>query len=283
MLNNVKRLYHSSDLHLEFYKESNEGFNLFPKADKEAVLLLNGDINIWKYGNKFKANAPIVKLLTYLSQHFKAIVYVPGNHEYYRGSAGGYFERKIKEFLAAESIDNVFVLQNETLLMNEGEVRILGTTLWTDMGRNDPVFGFSVQRTNGARSPLNDLNHIRYSEDGKSFSRLTVERIQRMHIKAVNYLNSELDGEYRRVTIVASHHLPSFRYVNENFRHDYLTPAYASDLDHLVEKADLWIYGHSHDCVDYVDAMTNTRILSNAAGYKHKVNPDFNPQQCVEF
>jgi hypothetical protein len=55
------------------------------------------------------------------------------------------------------------------------------------------------------------------------------------------------------------------RSVPEGLRQDPLTPAYASDLEPLFGKADLWCHGHIHASVDYT--VGGTRVVSNPRGY----------------
>jgi len=68
-----------------------------------------------------------------------------------------------------------------------------------------------------------------------------------------------------------------------------LSAAFASNLDHLVERADLWIHGHTHDNFDY--QLGRCRVVCNPRGYVwerhggngHTVeNPEFNPGLVVE-
>lgn len=50
-------------------------------------------------------------------------------------------------------------------------------------------------------------------------------------------------------TVVVTHHLPSGRSVAPRFAASVLNPAFASDLDHLIEEHEpaLWIHGHTHE------------------------------------
>jgi hypothetical protein len=44
---------------------------------------------------------------------------------------------------------------------------------------------------------------------------------------------------------------------------------------------DLWIHGHTHHCVDFV--QNKTRILSNQRGYPDERMPGFNPNLVLEI
>ena len=65
----------SSDLHIENFEDDVDPLKLItPKAD---VLILAGDIgSLYKYEQLFR-------FINNLVNHFKFILYIPGNHEYY--------------------------------------------------------------------------------------------------------------------------------------------------------------------------------------------------------
>ncbi len=62
---------------------------------------------------------------------------------------------------------------------------------------------------------------------------------------------------------VVTHHAPSARSVAPRFASDLLTPAFASNLEHLMDGqcAVLWIRGHTHDPFDY--EINGTRVICN--------------------
>ena len=45
-----------------------------------------------------------------------------------------------------------------------------------------------------------------------------------------------------------------------------LSACFASNLDHLFGKIDLWGHGHTHDNFDYVSSRT--RVVCNPKGYE---------------
>ena len=68
-------------------------------------------------------------------------------------------------------------------------------------------------------------------------------------------------------TVVVSHHAPSALSVHPRFARDLLTPAFASNLEHLMgaERVALWVHGHVHDPFDY--EVYGTRVVCNPRGY----------------
>ena len=279
----IKRFYHISDIHLEFYNDESEWDAIFPRPDPDALLVLAGDIIVWRYGAKFKARSPVMRVLKRLSAEFGGVVYIPGNHEFFRGVAGGYYENKLRGFIAESGLRNVYLLNNDVVSIPAVSLDVIGTTLWTDMNKGDPVFATQVMRQSGTPSPLNDLNQIRYTLDKKRFSRLRSQDIIEMHLQSKRFIESAVKASDANRRLVVTHHLPSYRYVQDQFRGHYLTPAYASECDALLEGVDYWVFGHSHQVLDVEDRFFGTRILSNAAGYKSDLVKGFDPDAHVEL
>jgi Icc-related predicted phosphoesterase len=85
-------------------------------------------------------------------------------------------------------------------------------------------------------------------------------------------------------TVVVTHHAPSSKSVPPRYAHDLLTPAFASNLDVLMDgdRTALWIHGHMHDPFDY--EICGTRVVCNPRGYApNALTPDFRPDWVVEI
>lgn len=83
-----------------------------------------------------------------------------------------------------------------------------------------------------------------------------------------------------------THHLPSMQSVSAQYKQELTSCAFASHLDQLVEQADYWVHGHTHDSFDYM--LGKCRVLCNPRGYpinritgKYE-NQNFNSQLIVE-
>jgi hypothetical protein len=78
-----------------------------------------------------------------------------------------------------------------------------------------------------------------------------------------------LAGQLRRrsphAEVVVTHHAPSRRSVQPQYKDDLLTAAFASNLDAFVGKAALWVHGHIHSPSDYM--QDGCRVLANPRGY----------------
>jgi len=65
---------------------------------------------------------------------------------------------------------------------------------------------------------------------------------------------------------------------------DLLTPAFASNLENLMDgdRVALWIHGHMHESYD--DEIYGTRVVCNPRGYVPRaVNPDFRPDWGIDI
>ena len=61
-----------------------------------------------------------------------------------------------------------------------------------------------------------------------------------------------------------------------------MNTSFASDLsDLMAPNVKLWVHGHMHNSLDYVER--NTRVVCNPRGYvPFEPNPDFNPSLVVD-
>ena len=71
--------------------------------------------------------------------------------------------------------------------------------------------------------------------------------------------------------------------VAPRFKADLVSACFASELDYLFGKMELWVHGHTHDNFDY--EVNGTRVICNPRGYvtmNGTENFDFNPALVVE-
>ena len=224
-----------NDLHIEF-----EDF-VPPDTDADVVVLA-GDVGVG------------LGALPWIERCFPArpVIYVPGNHEYY------HHDLALIDTLKRDAPDHVHVLDNNAIEIDG--VRFLGSTLWADFS----LFGiadkyFALQQ---ARSGMADFELIRYH--GRRF---TPEDSIRLHEQSRDWINQMLAQPFEGTTVVVTHHAPSPRSVHPRYARNLLTPAFASDLEALMEESrvTLWIHGHTHDPFDY--RVHGTRVVCNPRGY----------------
>lgn len=226
-----------SDLHLEF------GYDWRLPTDVTAdVLVLAGDIIT------FRDPAPLLPLLR---DWQKPVLFVAGNHEYYRASIKEH-RVEFKAWLRAE-LPQVHFLDNEAVCI--GGVQFFGGTMWTDF---DSMNDWAMQY---ARQNMSDFELIRYQ--GK-FTPKASTKLHRAFVTALEKWFTPLPVEPR---VVITHHVPVVD-PNTKYAGSPLSPTFVcSDMLPLIEKyqPDVWIYGHTHECGAHM--ANKTRLLSNQLGY----------------
>lgn len=234
-----------SDLHLEFHPD--DGQSVLSEMDSGGVdlLILAGDVTV---GGK------IPGVLSEICARFPEVLYLFGNHEFYRSS----FEAvRVAAEEAAGRLGNLHVLDNSGCTI--GGIRFLGTTLW-----------FPHEEENRKYEPY--LTDFRLIQD---FRRQVYEENER----AVRFLESTV----RAGDVVVTHHLPSQRSIHERYRDDPLNRFFLCELDDLIRERGprLWIHGHTHESCDYT--FGRTRVLCNPFGYQgHEVNPHFQQKLIIQ-
>jgi predicted phosphodiesterase len=219
-----------SDLHFECHADGGQSFIESLDPGRCDVLVLAGDVCTVEGG--------LLTALTMFSQRFKQVVYVAGNHEYWRVNRGSLNATLRK---AAERCPNLHVLDND-ILMLDGH-RFLGTTLWfpdTSLARQQsPVWADFIAIPNLWK-----------------WVYLHNERSQQF-----------LRRELREGDIVVTHHMPSWRCVHPQYAAESTNCYYVCDMEELIveRRPALWLHGHTHTSGDSL--VGSTRIVCNPFGY----------------
>ncbi|MGC3873223.1 metallophosphoesterase [Halomonas sp. GXIMD04776] len=252
------RLQVLSDLHLEHFDNGRE----IPKVAADVVVLA-GDIHSANLGLEWAAEC-----FTELP-----ILYVPGNHEYYGQQMAG-LRRQMQT--TAKRL-GIHLLDNEALVL--GGVRFLGTTLWSDFQLYDGLPEHDSERTRAkALAFMPDFSIIE-EPAGAVF---TPEASTALHRQAREWLESALSEPHDGPTVVISHHAPLAECIPAQYRGDALSPAFASSLEALMGKMELWIHGHVHEPVHL--KVAGTRVIANPGGYPEEFEPAlFQPGLVVEL
>ena len=131
-----------SDLHIEYNNnEVPDPLSLItPSADN---LILAGDIGSFYKYNQLK------EFLTKLCVHFKIVIYVPGNHEYYTQKG---FQPQNMSFLLQrtmkleKSIGNLHILNKQCAEIDN--ICIVGCTLWSNPTIKIPKYIVRIKEMN---------------------------------------------------------------------------------------------------------------------------------------
>jgi predicted phosphohydrolase len=247
------RLHILADLHLEF------GPVRIPEADADVVVLA-GDIHLGRQGRNWAGN----------QFPAKPVVYVLGNHEFYRHSLP-----ELTEILKRETDgSHIHLLENSAVEIHG--YTFLGCTLWTDFRlSHNPETAMQT-----AEAVMSDYRLIDFNSESRL---LRARDTARLHAESVAWLGGALAKCDRARTVVVTHHAPSVRSEAPSQARSPLKPAFASDLDEMVGQSGvpLWIHGHTHYNVDY--KMGSTRVLTNQRGYPEELCKRFDPSLVVEI
>lgn len=242
-------------MHIEF------GGIEWPETNADAVILA-GDIHVGKKGFDWAKD-------NFRNQN---VIYILGNHEYYRGAIP-----KLTEKLKKLSVGtNVHILENETLTIED--VRFFGCTLWSDFRLlNNLNIAVIV-----AHEMMNDYKLVRLSP---KYRKIQPSDTAIWHGKSRSWMEKELQKakEEEKKTVVITHHAPSIHSVPEQYKNDPLSAAFASDMEKFIEKTepDLWLHGHIHTSSDY--HIGPTRVICNPRGYADEPNHNFDIDLVIEI
>lgn len=204
-----------SDLHLELRDRAHghraDGDGDFPASAPYLALLGDvGDPGSAAYG----------EFLARQAARFRRVFVVLGNHECYG--------RGVREALAlargaAAGLPGVTVLERESVDVDG--VRVLGTTLWSDV----------------------DYQTACYMQDFRSIDGWSLATARAEHAACAAWLARELSRDVP--TVVLTHHAPLTGFTSAP-RHagSPFESGFATDLGHLVRRPGVlaWFHGHTH-------------------------------------
>lgn len=244
----------ASDLHFEFLAPHKYERLINTFTGEADILVLAGDIVPLRFVDTVRDT------LGPLCEKYKDVVYVPGNHEFYKSTP-----KDCMSILGAvqNEIPNLHVLKNN--LHSIQDQWFFGGTMW-----------FEDQPGNASlKGMLNDFNLIKDFEPWVYQQNANFER--------------EFHSNVGSSTIVVTHHLPSNNSVPERFK-DFVPGApslnrfFVNDMAGAIlqKQPKLWIHGHTHDSCDY--EIYKTRVLCNPYGYPSEGQRNkFNPNLIVEI
>lgn len=249
---NIKYL---SDLHLEFENETISDY--FDIADGADVVVIAGDLSI---------STDVHILLETLSDAIYPIplIYVTGNHDYYRSSKKIVNDRITK---SAQKCENLHFL-NRSCVVIDG-VKFIGVTgwqMWPDYYQAKYYM-------------INDFNHIKHHD----------YNVSNYAEYDYNFIVDALENTPASLkTVVITHILPSYKAFNQQTsefanKGPRTIKAYYNEFDNILikYKPDVWICGHSHDSIQEI--IEDTYVVRNALGYKNtdRENLEFSKYDMV--
>jgi Icc-related predicted phosphoesterase len=225
-----------SDLHIETLSD-NISVDDFVKKSAD-ILILAGDIGrVHKYEQ-------VKKFLKELCEKFEIVLYVLGNHEYYR--VDNVPPKNMEQILAdletiRSEIPNLYILNRNSVIVED--VCIVGCTLWSQATLDVPPYIVRIP----------EMDTIKYN----SLFKEDLYYIERM----ITYCQ-----EKNLKLLVVTHHCPTY-VISKRKATDKYKSLYCSNLDYLLDskKVHTWICGHVHTNFD-MKTRNGTRLVSNQKG-----------------
>jgi predicted MPP superfamily phosphohydrolase len=241
-----------SDLHLDLLSKTSYQeivSNILSSKGNNNYIALLGDIGtpVGKKNNFYSL------LLERLSQEYKEVFLISGNHEYYCPSKS---IREIDDIITqlCDQWSNVHYLNNKTYYIPDNDVTIIGTTLWSYI---PPSYEKEV---------TNAIN------DYKSIKDFTPEVCNNLYKNNTDFIIDELNKLSPSTrAIILTHHAPLKKGVSFPFYELHNTNcAFSSDLSCLIKPPIIaWCFGHTHWQTEI--RYNGVRVCSNPVGYKNEL------------
>lgn len=247
------KLWIMSDLHLDVRRHGDPYFTLPNPQPEHNIVIVAGDVR-----------EKLTKGLQWIGNagFQKPVILVHGNHCMYRVARDRELEkgRALARELSANREHPIHLLQDDKI--DIGGVRFIGSCLFTDYR----LHGEHTQRLAmlAAESGMNDHKLIRLASKG--YRKWRASDALAEHERSRWFIEHWLAEPWEGRKVVVTHHAPSIKSYGEHYNpDDLLNASYASHLDELVDRANLWIHGHTHVSCDY--KVGDGRVVSNQRGY----------------
>lgn len=263
------RIQFASDLHLEFHDKNQSGsipYGMFlkPVAD---YLALCGDIGI-------PEKPALTSFLKWCSDHFRAVFWIPGNHEFYIYKNPQPLSIPEKLSLCEEiarQFPNVHFLHRRSVEIPEWNLRILGCTFWTEI---DPINDSLLLHG------MNDVRQI-FLAPGKN---AMPNDFRRMHEADKAWLSNQLQkaADEDKGCVVLTHHLPTYKLIHEKYHGHPMNFCFASDQEQMIQSPVRgWLCGHSHTGNSVL--VNGIPCCLNPYGYPGEPGTNYNREKVLEF
>lgn len=243
------KLHILSDIHLERYRLF-PGLHHFIKDPSSAdYICLCGDIG--------DIHTDVYEDILYeCAKTYKCVFVILGNHEYHYGSIES-THAQMQTLLQKLNCSNIYWLNNTGVDLEEVNLRVIGTTLWTEVKGSQRLY---VQQS---------------IADFRVIDNWDIEQCNETYKKNLEFLKREVElskCENKRL-IVLTHHAPLAKCGNPAHRGSMISSAFKNDLEAFIieneETIAAWIYGHDHWSME--NYVGSTRVISNQYGYPREV------------
>lgn len=243
------RLQVMSDLHLEMHRDAGAEFVQQLEPSGVDVLVLAGDI--CAAGDYDDLAATFARF----ARRYPRILYVAGNHEYYKSSPTQ-VTRNLERLSSA--VPSLRILNNDAVVI-DGQ-RFIGGTMWF---HRDPM-GEVNKRL------LSDFSMIDGFEPWVYDQAVAFEKI--------------LATKVEEDDVVLTHHLPAPESIDPRHAGSALNAFFLCDMAaHIRDRQPkLWIHGHTHHRADY--RIGRTRVVCNPLDYPSELRSlrEFDPRFRID-
>jgi len=207
-----------------------------------------------KLGNRQQAAIKYRNFLERASVQFKHVIMIAGNHEFYHGRWYQAIDTLRNE---CNQFHNIYFLEDQVQVIDG--VMFVGSTLWTDMNKNDWATKYQVKHG------MSDFKIIK--NDKNNYHNLHPDDVIVRHTKSLEFIKTTVANTSKKVVVV-THHAPSDLSVADCYKnHHLMNGAYRTNLEDFImdNNINLWCHGHTHFPFDYM--LSNTRVVCNPRGY----------------
>ena len=136
-----------------------------------------------------------------------------------------------------------------------------------------------------AEKNLNDYRYTTIKYENEDEIKLKPFHTIYQFFNSYNFLLKTLNNidknKYRKIVVI-THHTPLNNSIPKRFKGNPVNCCFTTHIPELVNKADIWIHGHTHDSFDYL--YNNTRGICNPRGYVgYQINPYFKNGFMIEI
>ena len=278
-----------SDLHLEAHPH----FVPTP-APGAQLLVLAGDVGSYQSGSLLQGPWFGLERFSPLPQFAGwpcPVVFVPGNHEY---DAQDWDAAHTRLRQVCDALGIIW-LERSTHVV--GDVRFVGTTLWTDYDaialQDAQVQAGDVGRLLRLREKSFRAANFYLQKTGgtRHGAPFLASPMREQALACQAWLRHALQQPFAGTTVAVTHFAPSLRSSDPRYGLVPGTAGFCNALDELLPHADWWLHGHLHAPSDYrVQGQRSDgsawacRVVANPLGYARKGEQDaFAPAQCLDL
>lgn len=260
------RLQLFSDLHLERYPDFQPRF-----AAGVDVIVLAGDIGSYQANSRLASDDFGLARFSPLRPNASAakVLFVPGNHEFDSLDFDETYTR------LRQTCERLGIIWLEREVVTLGQVRFVGTTLWTDF---EALVGDNPAKQAQLREKAYRAANFYLTKNTtlKHGEPVLAEGIRAMALESQAWLRQALSTPFDGKTVVVTHFAPSLLSADPRYGLSTGTSGFCNALDDLFPAADIWLHGHLHCANDYlVNGLEDgrpwqCRVVANPLGYLSK-------------